>query len=192
MQSPPPAVFHDKYQGEIWKNTAGKSAKISPNFLTYNRPVGIPCAWRKLIIFSRCVMKVSWDPREWRKSVCNERQSFLLAVSRSKVSHRINRDFSEPKRKLVLVFAFFSCPEKVAKILAWFRLANAGVKKEQNAVRFTILSIAQIRPQCSLFAPKCCFLAPMLVRNCSYCLGQLISLEIVQNQLDWTTINSSI
>ena len=26
MQSPPPAVFHDKYQLEIWKNTAGKSA----------------------------------------------------------------------------------------------------------------------------------------------------------------------
>ena len=26
MQSPPPAVFHDKYQREIWKNTAGKSA----------------------------------------------------------------------------------------------------------------------------------------------------------------------
>ena len=26
MQLPPPAVFHDKYQWEIWKNTAGKSA----------------------------------------------------------------------------------------------------------------------------------------------------------------------
>ena len=26
MQSPPPAVFHDKYQWEIWKNTTGKSA----------------------------------------------------------------------------------------------------------------------------------------------------------------------
>ena len=28
MQSPPPAVFHDNYQWEIWKNTAGKSANF--------------------------------------------------------------------------------------------------------------------------------------------------------------------
>ena len=27
MQLSPPAVFHDKYQWEIWKNTAGKSAR---------------------------------------------------------------------------------------------------------------------------------------------------------------------
>ena len=30
MQSPPPAVFHNKYQWEIWKNTAGKSARTRP------------------------------------------------------------------------------------------------------------------------------------------------------------------
>ena len=30
MQSPPPAVFHDKYQWEIWENTAGKSARSFP------------------------------------------------------------------------------------------------------------------------------------------------------------------
>ena len=30
MQLPPPAVFHDKYQWEIWKNTAGKSATPTP------------------------------------------------------------------------------------------------------------------------------------------------------------------
>ena len=28
MQLSPPAVFHDKYQWEIWKNTAGKSAIV--------------------------------------------------------------------------------------------------------------------------------------------------------------------
>ena len=33
MQFPPPAVFHDKYQWEIWKNTAGKSAKSFPQHL---------------------------------------------------------------------------------------------------------------------------------------------------------------
>ena len=32
MQSPPPAVFHDKYQGEIWKNTAGKSANYHHHY----------------------------------------------------------------------------------------------------------------------------------------------------------------
>ena len=30
MQSPPPAVFHDKYQWEIWENTAGKSDRPVP------------------------------------------------------------------------------------------------------------------------------------------------------------------
>ena len=29
LQFPPPAVFHDKYQWEIWKNTAGKSVTPS-------------------------------------------------------------------------------------------------------------------------------------------------------------------
>ena len=34
LQSPPPAVFHDKYQWEIWKKTAGKSATPPPPHLT--------------------------------------------------------------------------------------------------------------------------------------------------------------
>ena len=33
MQLPPPAVFHDKYQWEIWKNTAGKSARFGYDVL---------------------------------------------------------------------------------------------------------------------------------------------------------------
>ena len=39
MQSPPPAVFHDKYQWEIWKNTAGKSAISNPEFFHVCVPV---------------------------------------------------------------------------------------------------------------------------------------------------------
>ena len=35
MQSPPPAVFHDKYQWEIWKNTAGKSATLHNNLFPF-------------------------------------------------------------------------------------------------------------------------------------------------------------
>ena len=35
MQSPPPAVFHDKYQWEIWKNTAGKSATPFPRTVNF-------------------------------------------------------------------------------------------------------------------------------------------------------------
>ena len=35
MQSPPHAVFHDKYHWEIWKNTAGKSANFLLNGLLF-------------------------------------------------------------------------------------------------------------------------------------------------------------
>ena len=43
MQLPPPAVFHDKYQWEIWKNTAGKSARgDNAKLCTSNYPILFP------------------------------------------------------------------------------------------------------------------------------------------------------
>ena len=62
MQSPPPAVFHDNYQWEIWKNTAGKSAKETQTFLCRPfRPKSAITMWAiKHCLVEGCKLLPGW------------------------------------------------------------------------------------------------------------------------------------
>ena len=72
LQLPPPAVFHDKYQWDIWKNTARKSASFSTqiSFLQAKMLHYTPNKGR-----AACHIKL---PYMWR--VCNCTQFILLEV----------------------------------------------------------------------------------------------------------------
>ena len=120
MQSPPPAVFHDKYQWEIWKNTAGKSASLFVEVFVCSQSHMVPilsqrCYHSSTVLLSHC-LGVNTQPitvlplvqLDHHRSWCNLLLSSILNLVQSQSKVRELVSLCEMVRPSTLVPSCFA------------------------------------------------------------------------------------